>query len=144
MQVPPELPARRKEPGAHQESPSAAPALQPPHFCFRSVFAFDFFFYSYLPVKVFPAAPRQLPPGRRWERPPRASLSKLCQNFVLFFFKTASPIPFQPPDDADNLRGLQLLSRPRFLKLEMPRRGVVTSLGDGFGVWWPPCLGWEK
>lgn len=61
-----------------------------------------------------------------------------------FFCKTASPIPFQPPDDADNLRGLQLLSRPRFLKLEMPRRGVVTSLGDGFEVWWPPCLGWEK
>lgn len=105
-----------------------------------------FLFDSYLPVKVFPAAPRRLPPGRRWERPPHASRSKLCKNFVVFFFfcKTASPIPFQPPDDAGNLRGLQLLSRPCFLKLEMPRGGVVTSLGDGFGVWWPPCLGWER
>lgn len=43
VQVPPELRARRKEPGARQESPSAAPALQPPHFSCRSVFAFDFF-----------------------------------------------------------------------------------------------------
>lgn len=55
-----------------------------------------FFFYSYLPVKVFPAAPRQLPPGRRWERPPRASLSKLCQNFVFFFAKQLHRFPFSP------------------------------------------------